>query len=191
MVRNQPEKRGPDAASRFRALFVKQREVTFVKTLDRGLAKVEKVVCIISLILMIAITFVNVASRCIFHFSFSFAEEITTGLFVLTSLMGSAIGVRKHVHLGLNVITDSLPAGTQRVLLLVSNLIGAVFCAYMTYLGIEMTLLEYRNGQITASLQWPEWVFGIVLPIGFAFIAIRFLMEAVWTLKHEEGGEYE
>ena len=45
-----------------------------MKTLDRGLAKVEKVVCIISLILMIAITFVNVASRFIFHFSFSFAE---------------------------------------------------------------------------------------------------------------------
>ena len=144
MVRNQPEKRGPDAASRFRALFVKQREVTFVKTLDRGLAKVEKVVCIISLILMIAITFVNVASRFIFHFSFSFAEEITTGLFVLTSLMGSAIGVRKHVHLGLNVITDSLPAGTQRVLLLVSNLIGAVFCAYMTYLGMKAV---YRVGR--------------------------------------------
>ena len=50
MVRNQPEKRGPDAASRFRALFVKQREVTFVKTLDRGLAKVEKVVCIIRIV---------------------------------------------------------------------------------------------------------------------------------------------
>lgn len=166
-------------------------EVTILKALDRGIAKIEKIVCIISLTLMIAITFVNVASRFVFHLSFSFAEEITTGLFVLTSLMGSAIGVRKHMHLGLNVLTDALPAPAQHILVLLANIIGFVFCVYMAYLGFGMAWQEYVTGQITAAMQAPEWIFGIMLPIGFIFIAIRFGMEVIWNLKHEEAGEYE
>ena len=162
-----------------------------MRSLDKGLAKVEKFLCCVTLIAMLAISFINVVSRFCFHLPLSFAEEITTGLFVLTSLLGSAVGVRKKTHLGLNIVTDRLPHGVQRILLLLSNIIGALFCAYMTYLGAGMTLQEFTSKQITASLQWPEWIFGIMLPIGFAFVTFRFLMEVVWNLKNEEAGEYE
>lgn len=162
-----------------------------MKGFDKGLAKVEKVLCSITLIVMLAITFFNVCSRFIFHVSFSFAEEITTGLFVLCSLMGSAVGVRKKSHLGLNVVTDRLPQKTQHALLLGSNMIATMFCGYMTYLGITMTMDEFNSQQITASLQWPEWIFGMMLPLGFAFVTLRFLMEVIWNIRHEEAGDYE
>ena len=69
--------------------------------------------------------------------------------------------------------------------------LGFVFCVYMAYLGFGMAWQEYVTGQITAAMQAPEWIFGIMLPIGFIFIAIRFGMEVIWNLKHEEAGEYE
>lgn len=159
--------------------------------LDKGLAKVEKVLCCVTIIAMVAITSLNVVSRFFFHLSLSFSEEITTGLFVLLSLLGSAIGVRKKSHLGLNVVTDHLPHAVQHGLHIFANLLGAAFCALMTFTGVQMALSEFRSGQITASLQWPEWIFGSLLPLGFAFVTIRFLMEAVWSIRGKEAGDYE
>lgn len=159
--------------------------------LDKGLAKVEKVLCCLTLITMVVITFVNVVSRFFFHLSLSFSEEITTGLFVLLSLLGSAIGVRKKSHLGLNVVTDHFPQAVQHGLHFFACLLGTAFCGLMTYTGIQMAVAEYKAGQVTASLQWPEWIFGSLLPLGFAFVTIRFLMEAVWTIQGKEAGDYE
>ena len=159
--------------------------------LDKGLAKVKKVLCCVTVITMVVITSANVVSRFFFHLSLSFSEEITTGLFVLLSLLGSAIGVRKKSHLGLNVVTDHFPHAVQHGLHIFANLLGTAFSALMTYTGAQMAISEFRSGQITASLQWPEWIFGGLLPLGFAFVTIRFLMEAIWSIRGEEAGEYE
>ena len=161
-----------------------------MKKLDRGLAAVEKFLCCVTLIAMVSITSINVVSRFFFHHSLSFSEEITTGLFVLLSLLGSAIGVRKKSHLGLNVVTDHLPLPVQKGMHIAACLLGVGFCGLMTYTGAQMTIAEYTSGQITASLQWPEWIFGILLPVGFAFVTVRFLMEAVWSIRNEEAEEY-
>lgn len=66
----------------------------------RVLARFEDVVCIIALAIMTVLTFTNVIARYVFSASFSFSEEITTYLFVLLSLIGSAVAARRKAHLG-------------------------------------------------------------------------------------------
>ena len=61
------------------------------------------------------------------------------------------------------------------------------------YLGAKMTIYEFSVGQLTAGMQWPEWIFGIYVPIGAAFIAFRFIMEAIKLFTNrdtkQEGNE--
>ena len=37
-----------------------------------------------------------------------------------------------------------------------------------------MVRYEYILGQVTPSMQWPEWIYGCFVPFGAAFMTLRF-----------------
>ena len=76
------------------------------RTFDENSDKIEEYLCICCLVIMTALVFANVFSRYILHASFSFSEEITTNLFVLLSMMGTAIAAKRQAHLGLSLVPD-------------------------------------------------------------------------------------
>ena len=131
------------------------------------LDKIEEYLCICCLVVMTALVFANVFSRYVLHASFSFSEEITTNLFVLLSMMGTAIAAKRQAHLGLSIVTDRVSPKARRALLIFGY-------------GILMVRSEYILGQVTAAMQWPEWIYGCFVPFGAIFMTIRF---AQITLK--------
>ena len=141
-----------------------------MKILDR----IEEAICIICLIAMTTLVFANVFSRYVLHLSLSFSEEITTNLFVLLSMMGTAIAARRRAHLGLSILTDAVSPKTRRTLLIFGYALCTVFCFAVFFYGIKMVRNEYILGQVTPSMQWPEWIYGCFVPFGAAFMTLRF-----------------
>ena len=133
----------------------------------------ESLVCV-CLVVMTALTFVNVVARYVFSASLSFSEEITTYLFVLLSLLGSAIAAKRGAHLGLTIISDRVGPKAGRVLGIISMAFATAFSALICYFGFFMALNQFNKGQLTASTQLPEWIFGSFVPIGALFVTIRF-----------------
>lgn len=123
---------------------------------------------------MTGLTFVNVVSRYVFSASLSFSEEITTYLFVLLSLLGSAIAAKRGAHLGLTLITDHVGPKAGRVLGIISMAFATLFSALICYYGVFMTINQFTKGQLTAGTQLPEWIFGAFVPVGALFVTIRF-----------------
>ena len=151
------------------------------------LGKIEDIICAICLIVMTALTFANVIARYVFSASFSFSEEITTYLFVLLSLIGSAAAARRKAHLGFTAILDLFPAGLKRAIQTMSYALATFFSAALFWSGINMVQSQIFPGQVTAGMQWPEWIFGSFVPIGAFFITIEFLFMLIDTIKGEEG----
>ena len=147
------------------------------------LGKIEDIICAICLIVMTALTFANVIARYIFSASFSFSEEITTYLFVLLSLIGSAVAVRRKAHLGFTAILDLLPKGLQRLIQTMSYGLATFFSAALFWYGISMVQSQIYHGQVTAGMQWPEWIFGSFVPIGAFFITVEFLFMFLDTIS--------
>ncbi len=141
-----------------------------MKILDR----IEEGICILCLIAMTALVFANVFSRYVLHLSLSFSEEITTNLFVLLSMMGTAIAARRRAHLGLSILTDAVSPKVRRALLIFGFGLSTVFCFAVFFYGIKMVRNEYILGQVTPSMQWPEWIYGCFVPFGAAFMTLRF-----------------
>ena len=133
----------------------------------------ESLVCV-CLVVMTALTFVNVVARYVFSASLSFSEEITTYLFVLLSLLGSAIAAKRGAHLGLTIISDRVGPKAGRVLGIISMAFATAFSAIICYFGFFMALNQFNKGQLTAGTQLPEWIFGSFVPIGALFVTIRF-----------------
>ena len=138
------------------------------------LDKIEEAICILCLIAMTALVFANVFSRYVLHLSLSFSEEITTNLFVLLSMMGTAIAARRRAHLGLSILTDAVSPKVRRAMLIFGYALSTVFCFAVFFYGIKMVRNEYILGQVTPSMQWPEWIYGCFVPFGAAFMTIRF-----------------
>ena len=148
--------------------------------------KFEKFVACASVSVMAILVFVNVIARFIFNSPLAVADEMSCYLFVLMSFMGTAIAARRKAHLGLTIVTDKLSLSAARKVQVLMYLIAAVFCLLIVVFGIEMVMSQYALGQETATMQWPEWIYGLFVPVGAAFALLAFLSVAVKTAKGEE-----
>lgn len=148
--------------------------------------KFEKFVACASVSVMAILVFVNVIARFVFNSPLAVADEMSCYLFVLMSFMGTAIAARRKAHLGLTIVTDKLSPAAARKVQVLMYLIAAVFCLLIVVFGVEMVMSQYTLGQETATMQWPEWIYGLFVPVGAAFALLAFLSVAVKTAKGEE-----
>jgi C4-dicarboxylate transporter DctQ subunit len=139
-----------------------------------------------SLLIMTFITFSNVLARKVFSASWAFTEEITTALFILSSLLGAAVAAKKGSHMGLSVLTDLLPKKQQKYVALSTVIAAMIFCGFLIKYGFDMVQSEMKFGQTTPAMGWPEWVFGLFVPVGGIFMAIRFIQYGINAFKEKE-----
>ena len=150
------------------------------------LSRIEEVLCVIALVIMTVLTFANVIARYVFSASFSFSEEITTYLFVLFSLLGSAVAARRKAHLGFTALIDIVPENVRRIFHAISFLLATLFSSALFVFGMKMVYSQMSRGQVTAGMQWPEWIFGAFVPLGAFFITLEFLFLLINVLKGDE-----
>lgn len=146
----------------------------------------------VCLSVMTILAFANVVARYVFSASFSFSEEITTYLFVLLSLLGTAIAARRRAHLGLTILTDVVSPKVRRILHIIGYLFAVAFTGAIFYYGILMVLSQRQLQQVTANMQWPEWIFGSFVPIGALFATVRFVQVLIEEIRGtgEKEGEH-
>ena len=139
------------------------------------LEKIEKFVACVCVSVMAVLVFANVIARYVFNHSLAVSDEISTYLFVLMSFMGTAIAARRRAHLGLSIITDRVSPRARLVINISMYGISSLFCLLIVIFGVQMVISQYQMGQETATMQWPEWIYGSFVPVGAAFAAIAFL----------------
>ncbi len=152
---------------------------------------IEEICVVACMVVMTILTFANVIARYVFSASFSFSEEITTYLFVLASLMGSAIAAKRKAHLGLTILTDRLSPKGEKICNVTGYFIGVLFALAIFYYGILMVISQINLGQKTAGMQWPEWIFGSFVPIGSFFVLIRFIELMIKAIKEDTKKEVQ
>ena len=158
-----------------------------MKSFDKGLTKVEDVISIITFIIMLTLTFANVFSRFVLHASLAFTDEYVTVLFVLCSLAGSSVGQRNRYHLGLDFFTSFLPEKGQRIISVIANILALIFLVVLFWYGCGMVKSEYVLKQVSTTMQHPQWIYGLTIPVGSGIMILRYIIDTY--LKIQEVGE--
>lgn len=135
---------------------------------------------------MLAITFANVLSRFILHLGISWSEEIVTHFAVLLSGLGASQAVRNESHYDIPLLDGLLSRKASYVLKLIAAALNMLFCVYMAYAGVTMVIQQYRIGKLTTMLRWPEWVWGLAIPIGCGFMAFYSIVVMIRTVKRRK-----
>ncbi|MDO5775778.1 MAG: TRAP transporter small permease [Eubacteriales bacterium] len=150
-----------------------------MKSLDKTLSAVEDWISVATFVIMLTLAFANVFSRFVLHASLAFTDEFVTVLFVLCSLAGSSIGQRNRAHLGLDFFTGFLPEKTQKIILVIGNILALIFLVIMFVYGIGMVKQEFIHKQLSTTMQYPQWIYGLTIPIGSGIMILRYIIDTV------------
>ena len=147
---------------------------TYKKIMD-VLAGIEKLILVVSTILILVLTVGNVFSRKVIHRSWSFTEELVVAVFVLITLLAAALACREGELVSLNLVTERLPKKTKKPIAILVTVLSVIFTMILFYYGMDKVLTQLANGKRTFVLNWPEWIFWSFVPIGAGCMILHFI----------------
>ncbi len=155
--------------------------------------------------LMTIITFANVVARYVFNDNILWGLEATVYLFAWLVILGASYGVKKHIHIGVDVVINMVPPSVRKVLGIISisaclafsilMLIGAWNYWYPYFNVNDRSWYETNDIPMPEMLQFmsdwinqgeryeklPRVIPYFVMPLGIALLTFRFLQQA-WLI---------
>jgi TRAP-type C4-dicarboxylate transport system permease small subunit len=126
----------------------------------------------------------------------SWANELSTYMFVWMAKFGAALGVRTGIHVGVDVFVKRLSPAAAKPVIVFALLCGALFTGVIGTLG-AVYVYELDPDQESPELEWPSWIIYLCIPLGSYLMCFRFLQVAWRFLRtgyvpHQgHGVEYE
>ena len=137
------------------------------KKMMNALAEVEKLILVLTTTVTLVLVFGNVITRKIpaLGIRLAFTEELVIALFVLISLLASALCCRDNSHISLVLLSQHAGEGAKKTLKLFTTAVCVIYCALLTQQGYVHMMTQLEGGVRTFVLHWPEWIFSSVVPI--------------------------
>ena len=108
----------------------------------------------------------------------SWANELSTYMFVWMAKFGAALGVRTGIHVGVDVFVKRLSPAARKPVIVFALLCGALFTGVIGTLG-ALYVYELDPDQISPELEWPSWIIYLCIPLGSYLMCFRFL-QVMW-----------
>lgn len=125
------------------------------------------------------------AFRTINALKLTWAQEACIYLFVWMAKFGAAYGVRKGIHVGVDILVAKLEGDAKRLITSIAISGGILFTAILTWIGFDFVWHVGKGGQISADLEIPMWTVYLAVPLGSALMCFRFI-QSLW-LYHTTG----
>jgi TRAP-type C4-dicarboxylate transport system permease small subunit len=126
----------------------------------------------------------------------SWANELSTYMFVWMAKFGAALGVRTGIHVGVDVFVKRLSPAARKPVIVFALLCGALFTGVIGTLG-GLYVYELDPDQVSPELEWPSWIIYLCIPLGSYLMCFRFL-QVMWRFlrtgyvpQQGHGIEYE
>jgi C4-dicarboxylate transporter, DctQ subunit len=167
----------------------------------------EETLIAIFLGLMTLVTFANVVARYVFNDNILWALETTVFLFAWLVLLGTCYGVKKSLHLGIDIVIARLAPGPRKILGLISIAACLAFSIlllvgswdYWYPFATKRAFLEVNDIPMPAFLQFlsdwmnegekyekiPRFIPYAVLPISMALLTWRFIEAGIRIMRGE------
>lgn len=123
------------------------------------------------LAVMLMVIAAQVCCRFILNNPLDWSEELGRYLFVWLSFLGAAVGVKKGIHLGVDVILKRFPESFKKVIDLLMALLIQVFLCMVCYYGIQtLSVVRFQSSpSMGISMLYPY----LAVPVGCVFMFIN------------------
>jgi len=143
--------------------------------LKRALERVETVFLVVFLSIMLVFAFAQVVMRNVFGTGLLWGDPLVREMVLWTGFIGAALAAGQERHISIDALTKFLSARLKHFSSIVTNAFGGAVCYYLGLAAWGFMLEEKQNGG-EIFLGIPSWVGMIIIPVGYWFIAVHFLV---------------
>jgi TRAP-type C4-dicarboxylate transport system permease small subunit len=156
-----------------------------LRAIDTVIHRILLVIAQIALFAMIAIVCIVVFCRYVLNTGIIWAEEVPRTLVALFAFIACAMGVRDHLHIGINFFYNRFKVGGagRKVLDIIFNILIFACGAIMTVYGWNLCVQLFRFTM--AATGFPRSVQYISMPIAGAIIMYDSLLFLFGVLKED------
>ena len=148
----------------------------FLQIIDKSIMRLEEFILSFSVIVISVMTISNVIAREVFKSGFFyFHSEVSKFALVIATFMGIAYAARKGRHISMSAFYDFGSFKVRKVMMVIIHGVTAIVMLVLAYYSIGFVVSEYERGTVTPSLQIPQYLMVIWIPIGFFMAGIQFL----------------
>jgi len=161
-----------------------------LKQWNETLGRVEKFLIVVMLSVMILLAFLQIVLRNAFSTGISWGDPLVRYLVLWVGFIGASLATKEEKHITIEVFSRWFSANSAFCLKLLSQLISAVICGLLTVAGWTFVQNEAQMGEV-AMLEIPIWIPQMIIPITFALMTLRFLINFTAALSNNlKSGDY-
>jgi TRAP-type C4-dicarboxylate transport system permease small subunit len=154
--------------------------MNILRALNRALARVETVFLVTFLTVMIILAFAQVVMRNLFGTGFLWGDPLVRQMVLWAGFIGAALATSEDRHISVDAITKFLSPRIRRISKVVTSLAAAVVTYFLGSAALTFLADEKKsNNEILQGI--PSWIGLIIIPAGYALIALHFLLIAIET----------
>ena len=156
---------------------------TYVRQSLAILHRVEDGVLVSALLTMLGVALFQIVLRNVFDTGLTWADPFVRRLILWVTMLGAMVATREQSHIAIDVVSRFMGSfgRTARVARVVFS---AGVCSVGAWYSWEFLQYEREDGTIAFGIV-PEWICQLLLPIGFAVMAIRFIIAAFLQPRSE------
>lgn len=126
---------------------------------------------------MVVLVFGNVMLRYGFNSGITLSEELSRWLFVWMTFLGAIVALRKHEHLGTDMLIGRLGPKGKKICMGISQLLMMFICVLLFKGAYEQAVINWTSTSavMEASLSWVYFPGIIFAVLGGLMIAMDFL----------------
>src|SRR5690625_260813 len=111
----------------------------------------------------LGLIFYGVVLRYVFKNPRPWVEEISMYSVIWGILFGLSIALRNDQHISIDLLYDKLTSRWRRIVDLISNTVGVLFCIFLVYYSYILVISTFKIGMVSITVGIPSVVVSLIL----------------------------
>lgn len=154
-----------------------------VKQAGQLLDKAEKNVLVWTILGLAIIGFIQVFTRYLFNYSFTWYEELGRYLGVFITFLGASIGVKSGSHFTMDLFVTKLANPWQDILKSVTSFLSGSFFLLVTWYSWKILTRMYGYETTSPTMEIPMYIAYLPIPLFSMIMGLRFYANSINFLR--------
>ena len=156
--------------------------------LVRMITRAENALLIVMLTLTVLLAGGQILLRNFFHMSLFGADQMLRLLVLWVAFLGAVAASREGKHIHVDAIARWLPPRIKASVAVLTDLFTSSVCLLLAWQAVRFLQSAHASGEMAFG-SLPVWAAGLILPLAFSLIALRYLLRLIHHARQGLGYE--
>ena len=157
---------------------MKEQQNLWLKRAELWGSRLENVLLSFLVIGLISLASIQIIMRNILSMGYPWTDSVIRLMVLWLALAGGVAASRDQKQISIDILTRELPSNVKRVADVIAHLFTVLVTGLLAWHSLRFVQDSYAFGD-TLMINWPAWVFQLILPLGFALICYRYFLRAL------------